>query len=92
MTAPSEHKTVQSSILASTKAIGWTIASREEAEQRRKFDPAVPPADRAKNRTLFFDDLLDTKVRRDIFNWKDEEVGKLEAKVKSFCAIPQVDD
>ena len=29
-------------------------------------------------------------VRRNIFNWNDEEVGKLEAKVKSFCAIPQV--
>lgn len=29
-------------------------------------------------------------VRRNIFNWKDGEVGKLEAKVKSFCAIPQV--
>jgi type I restriction enzyme R subunit len=29
-------------------------------------------------------------VRRNIFNWKDEEIGKLEAKVKSFCAIPQV--
>jgi type I restriction enzyme R subunit len=29
-------------------------------------------------------------VRRNIFNWKNEEVGKLEAKVKSFCAIPQV--
>ena len=29
-------------------------------------------------------------VRRNIFNWKDEEVGKLETKVKSFCAIPQV--
>ena len=29
-------------------------------------------------------------VRRNIFNWKDEKVGKLEAKVKSFCAIPQV--
>jgi hypothetical protein len=29
-------------------------------------------------------------VRRNIFNWKHEEVGKLEAKVKSFCAIPQV--
>ena len=29
-------------------------------------------------------------VRRNIFNWKDEEVGQLEAKVKSFCAIPQV--
>jgi type I restriction enzyme R subunit len=29
-------------------------------------------------------------VRRNIFNWKDEEIGKLEAKVKSFCAIPQL--
>lgn len=29
-------------------------------------------------------------VRRNIFEWKDEEIGKLEAKVKSFCAIPQV--
>lgn len=29
-------------------------------------------------------------VRRNIFTWKDEEVGKLETKVKSFCAIPQV--
>lgn len=29
-------------------------------------------------------------VRRNIFNWKHKEVGKLEAKVKSFCAIPQV--
>ncbi len=29
-------------------------------------------------------------VRRNLFNWKHEEVGKLEAKVKSFCAIPQV--
>ena len=29
-------------------------------------------------------------VRRNIFNWKDEEVGKLEAKVKRFCAIPRV--
>jgi type I restriction enzyme R subunit len=37
--------------------------SREEAEQRRDFDPDVPPADRAKNRSLFFDDLLDAKLR-----------------------------
>ena len=29
-------------------------------------------------------------VRRNIFNWKDEQVGQLEAKVKSFCAIPHV--
>ena len=63
MPTPGEHKTVQARILAYAGAIGWTILSREEAEQRRGFDPDVPPADRAKNRSLFFDDLLDTKVR-----------------------------
>ncbi len=29
-------------------------------------------------------------VRRSIFNWKHEQVGQLEAKVKSFCAVPHV--
>jgi len=60
---PGEHKTVQARILDYAEAIGWTVVSREEAEQRRGFDPDVPPADRAKNRSLFFDDLLDAKVR-----------------------------
>ena len=63
MPTPGEHKTVQARILEYAEAIGWTIVSREEAEQRRGFDPEVPPADRAKNRSLFFDDLLDAKVR-----------------------------
>ena len=63
MPTPGEHKTVQARILEYAEAIGWMIVSREEAEQRRGFDPDVPPADRAKNRSLFFDDLLDAKVR-----------------------------
>lgn len=63
MPTPSEHKTVQARILGYAEAIGWTLVTREEAEQRRGFDPDVPPADRARNRSLFFDDLLDTKVR-----------------------------
>lgn len=63
MPAPSEHKTVQARILAYAQECGWTLVSREEAERRRGFDPDVPPVDRAKNRSLFFDDLLDTKVR-----------------------------
>jgi type I restriction enzyme R subunit len=63
MTTPGENKTVQARILAYAVAIGWTIVPREEAEQRRGFDPGVPPADRAKNRSLFFDDLLDAKLR-----------------------------
>ena len=57
MPTPSEHKTVQARILGYAEAIGWTFVSREEAEQRRGFDPEAPPIDRAKNRALFFDDL-----------------------------------
>jgi type I restriction enzyme R subunit len=29
-------------------------------------------------------------VRRNIFNWKHDEVGNLEAKVKSFCDVPHL--
>jgi len=29
-------------------------------------------------------------VRRNIFNWKSEEVGNLEVKVKAFCDVPHV--
>ena len=29
-------------------------------------------------------------VRRNIFNWKDEEVGNLEAKIKSYCDISHI--
>lgn len=63
MPTPGEHKTVQTRILEYAEAIGWTFVPREEAEQRRGFDPASSPSERAKNRSLFFDDLLDTKVR-----------------------------
>ena len=60
---PGEHKTVQARIFEYAEAIGWTFVPREAAERRRGFDPSVPPADRAKNRSLFFDDLLDARVR-----------------------------
>jgi type I restriction enzyme R subunit len=63
MPIPGEHKTVQARILEYAEAIGWTFVSREEAERRRGFDPDVPPAERARNRSLFFDDQLDAKVR-----------------------------
>ena len=63
MPTPGEHKTVQARILAYAEAIGWTFVSREDAEQRRGLDPVAPPKDRAKGRSLFFDDLLDAKVR-----------------------------
>jgi len=29
-------------------------------------------------------------ARRNLFNWKHEELGNLEAKVKTFCSVPQV--
>ncbi len=60
---PGEHKTVQARILGYAEAVGWTFVPREEAEQRRGFDSDVLPAERAKNRSLFFDDLLDAKLR-----------------------------
>ncbi len=63
MPTPGEHKTVQARILKYAEAIGWTLVSREEAEQRRGFELDALPKERAKNRSLFFDDLLDAKVR-----------------------------
>jgi type I restriction enzyme, R subunit len=62
--APGEYKSVQARVLEYAEAIGWTIVSREEAEQRRGFDPDQPPSDRARSRSLFFDDLLDAKLRK----------------------------
>ena len=81
MPKPGEHKTVQARILAYAEAIGWTLVSREEAEQRRGFDPDVPPADRARNRSLFFDDLLDAKVREFNPRYADAE-GALLGKFR----------
>ena len=63
MLTPGAHKNVQARILTYAEATDWTIVSREEAEQRRGFDLGVPPADHARNRSLFFDDLLHAKVR-----------------------------
>jgi len=64
MSKPGEHKTVQARILKYAEEIGWTVIPREEAETRRGFDPNVPAKDRAKNTSLFFDDLLDEKIRK----------------------------
>jgi len=60
---PGEHRTVQARILEYAEAVGWTFVSREEAERRRGFGREAPPADRARNRSLFFDELLDAKLR-----------------------------
>ncbi|MDQ3546744.1 MAG: hypothetical protein M3429_09575, partial [Verrucomicrobiota bacterium] len=63
MSVPGEHKTVQARILQYAQDVGWKVVSHEEAERRRGFNPNVPYADRAKARSLFFDALLDAKVR-----------------------------
>ena len=62
MPTPGEYKTVQARILAYAEAMGWAVVSREEAERRRGFDSQVLPAERARNRSIFFGDLLDAQV------------------------------
>jgi type I restriction enzyme R subunit len=85
MPTPSEHKTVQARILAYAQNVGWTVVPREEAERRRGFDPELPSADRARNRSLFFDDLLDTRVRE--FNPRYTEAeGALLGKFRHLHA------
>jgi type I restriction enzyme R subunit len=64
MSQPGEHKTVQARILAYAQEIGWSMVSREDAEQRRGMDPKAPPAQRAQGCSLFFDELLDRQVRK----------------------------
>ena len=63
MPTPTEHKTVQARILEYAQDIGWTLVSRDEAEQRRGFELDAPSTDRAKGASLYFDELLDAKVR-----------------------------
>lgn len=75
MPTHSEPKTVQTQILAYAEAIGWMTVSREEAEERRGFDPKAPLADRVRNRSLFFDDMFGAEVRE--FNPRYVEVPRL---------------
>ena len=84
MPTPGEHKTVQARILEYAEAIGWTIVSREEAEERRGGIPAPlrkkDGDDGDRNvpapLSLFFDDLLDAQLRT--FNPRyTEPVGAL---------------
>ncbi len=65
---PGEHKTVQTRILKYAQEIGWTFVSRPRAEERRAgFPTRQSRQDAGKNAraplSLFFDDLLDAKVR-----------------------------
>lgn len=72
MPKPTEHKTVQSRLLHYAQEIGWTFVPQAEAERRRHFDPdAATPKEAARRASLFFDDLLYSKVRE--FNPKYKE-------------------
>ena len=74
MPTPSEHKTVQARILHYAQEIGWAFVPRSEAETRRGFGAAsTTPAERARKASLFFDDLLNTQVRRFNPKYKAEE-------------------
>jgi type I restriction enzyme R subunit len=81
MSKPTEHKTVQARILAYAQVIGWTLVSREEAERRRGVERMKDEAGRMKGGSLFFDDLLDAKVRE--FNPRyAEAVGALLGQIR----------
>jgi len=88
MSKPTEHKTVQARILAYAQEIGWTFVSREEAEERRGGIPApLRRKDGDRNvpapLSLFFDDLLDAKVRE--FNPRYAEAeGALLGQFRHF--------
>jgi type I restriction enzyme R subunit len=72
MPKPGEHKTVQARILAYAQAIGWTYVPRAEGEKRRGFDHSkATPAEQAAEASPYFDDLLETQVRK--FNPKYAE-------------------
>ena len=69
-----EHKTVQARILKYAHDVGWTYASRAEAERRRGFDPAGPtPEEQARGATLFFGDLPHAQVRAFNLKYKEAE-------------------
>ena len=72
MPVSGEHKTVQARILAYAQEIGWTYVPRAEAEARRGFDPdGATTEDRARTASLYFGDLLHSKVLK--FNPKYKE-------------------
>jgi type I restriction enzyme, R subunit len=84
MPGPGEHKTVQARILKYAQEIGWTYVPRDEAERRRGFDSAGATAEeRARNKSLFFGDLLHAQVRD--FNPKYKEAeGALVGEFQRF--------
>ena len=76
MPTPVEYKTVQARISAYAQEIGWFFVPHEEAERRRRFDPAgATPEERARKSSLFFGDLLHSQVRALNPNYKEPKVA-----------------
>ncbi|MEO5712424.1 MAG: type I restriction endonuclease [Luteolibacter sp.] len=73
MSKPTEHKTVQARILAYAQEVGWTLVSRDEAERRRGLNRRERREHKEEfdseslsslcSLRLFFEELLDAKVR-----------------------------
>jgi type I restriction enzyme R subunit len=74
MAKPGEHKTVQGRILTYAQEIGWTFVPRDEAERRRGFEGGGGAGEeRARNGSLYFEELLFARVRE--FNPKYRETA-----------------
>lgn len=88
MPKPAEHKTVQARILAYAQELGWTVVSRDEAEERRGFATIKNGelgSTKSKAGSLFFGDLLEAKVRE--FNPKyADAAGALVGKLRLLHA------
>ncbi len=79
MPQPSEHKSVQARILKYADEIGWTIVKRTESEERRFFDKdGATPRDRARNASLYYNDLLYEKVLEFNPKYKEEKGGLIK--------------
>ena len=63
MPTPTKPKTVQAHTLKYPEAIVWTLVPRKKTKQPN-LDPDAPPTDRARNRSLLFNDLLDAKAQK----------------------------
>ena len=84
MSKPSEHKSVQARILDYAQKIGWKLVVRQDAEERRGFDPqGVSARDRADTASLYFLDSLHKKVQE--FNPKFSE--NIDDLIRRFSAL-----
>src|SRR3989339_685477 len=80
-----ERTAVQKPILKYAQDLGWEIISRPDAEVKRGFDTsAVSIQDRARNASLFFDDILYQKARQ--FNPKLEDTK--EELIRKLSILP----